>query len=230
MCSSFTKAFDAIKEFLQIRRLDKAGTGIWIRPKLDLGIFHQVFVHDEYEFDMEDDPAVIIDAGANIGCATLYFAHRFPNARIFSIEPNPVTFELLERNVSCLNRVQTIEAALWFEDSEIEIVDESVHHLAVQVQKASHSPEKSRVAGITVAHIMALADCTSVDLLKLDIEGAEDDVFERAGEWLGAVKCIVIEFHEQIRPGSEGRIRQKISGSWAYREICRGENVAITRL
>lgn len=210
-------------------RLDESAVGIWIRPGLDLGIFHQVFVHDEYGFHFDTEPCSIIDAGANIGCAAVYFARRFRDAKIICVEPTPSTFELLERNIEPLDNVQAVNMAVWCDNSSIEIADSSVHHLAIRVQPRSDSENTIPVDARTIESIMKIAGIKTLDLLKMDIEGAELEVFERPEEWLDAVQCLVIEFHERIRPGSEATIRNQIRQYWNYSEECRGENVILVR-
>ena len=59
----------------------------------DVLVFIQIFVERELEFDMNEVPSSIVDAGANIGLASLYFAHRFPAAKIVALEVDQANFE-----------------------------------------------------------------------------------------------------------------------------------------
>jgi FkbM family methyltransferase len=65
---------------------------------------------------------VILDCGANIGMATLFFKWLYPNARIDAFEPDPKTFQLLENNVkqNHLTNVATHNCALWDIDGKID--------------------------------------------------------------------------------------------------------------
>jgi FkbM family methyltransferase len=209
-------------------RLYDDGDGIWIRPAMDLGIFHQVFVHDEYGFELATVPSTIIDAGANIGCASVYFARRFPEAKIAAIEPTPSTIELLKKNVAHRPNVMLLQAALWSENESIELVDEWNNHLAVRVQSISGDPGRVQVQGMTFQEVLMKSGFTSVDILKMDIEGAEEDVFTTAADWLPQVRKIIIEFHDDIRPGSESRILEVLHDIWRQTQmVVRGENVLI---
>lgn len=211
-------------------RLGKDRDGIWIRPASDLGIFHQVFIHDEYGFEIDGEVATIVDAGANIGCASIYFARRFPAARIVAIEPMPSTFEMLERNIVNRPNISARNAALWSENEQIELVDEWQNHLAVRVQRCSDSSGRVLVNGLTMWDIAELFPSGVIDILKIDIEGAEDEVFAAAPEWLEKVGHIIIEFHDGIRPGSQKRILDAIQRNWrSIRLVVRGENVLIFR-
>ena len=79
----------------------------------DKAIFFQVFYEKQYDLYRIDFPDAqrIIDGGANIGCASVYFSLRFPKAQILAIEPENNNFSLLKKNaepyknISCLQSV-----------------------------------------------------------------------------------------------------------------------------
>jgi hypothetical protein len=73
---------------------------IYLRvPSSDLDTFEQVFRNGEYDF-RASNPRFIIDAGANVGLASILFASRYPSARIIAIEPEQSNFDLLKENVA----------------------------------------------------------------------------------------------------------------------------------
>ena len=105
-------------------RPDNLPHPIYVRvPSSDVDAYDQIFLQAQYQFDVKQSPRVIIDAGANVGLAAIYFAHRFPTARIFAIECEASNFEILKRNVSPYPSIVPIQAALWDHDGEIAIVD-----------------------------------------------------------------------------------------------------------
>jgi tRNA G46 methylase TrmB len=65
-------------------------------PSSDVETFEQIFIRQDYNFDVKKSPKTIVDAGANIGLASLYFASKFPNSNIVAIEPEESNFELLK--------------------------------------------------------------------------------------------------------------------------------------
>ncbi len=72
-----------------------------VRPKTsDFSTFRQIFMDHEYDFKLLDVPNIIVDAGANIGLASLFFAQRFPSAKIFALEPDHSNFEMLMKNTN----------------------------------------------------------------------------------------------------------------------------------
>ena len=78
----------------------------------DLAIFDEVVIDHGYRFPLDQEPQVIVDAGANIGMATLWFKARWPNAMVIAIEPDASNFALLERNLKGIPGVRTVLAAL----------------------------------------------------------------------------------------------------------------------
>ena len=64
----------------------------------DYSTFKQIYVKKDYDISIDFEPKIIIDAGANVGLASVYFANRFPNAIIYAIEPEQSNFEALVQN------------------------------------------------------------------------------------------------------------------------------------
>src|SRR5262245_54333406 len=64
----------------------------------DGAVFHKVFIENEYDLALAQDPSIIVDAGANVGMTAVYFALRYPNARIIAIEPESENFGILKSN------------------------------------------------------------------------------------------------------------------------------------
>ncbi len=89
----------------------------------DFPTFDQVFIQQEYDFDISRAPKVIVDAGANIGLASIYFANKYPDAKIIAIEPEQSNFKLLEMNVSPYPNVIPVQAALWNKNEDINLID-----------------------------------------------------------------------------------------------------------
>ena len=69
-----------------------------------------------YDSGFRPAPRVVVDAGANIGLSTVFFANKFPQAKIVAIEPEPSNFAMLRDNVAPYPNVTPVQAALWKED------------------------------------------------------------------------------------------------------------------
>jgi FkbM family methyltransferase len=141
--------------------------------------------------------STIVDAGAHIGMASILFALRYPTARIIAVEPEPSNFAALLRNTAPYKAITPIQAALWKEDGEVTLGASDAHPKgAFQVIKNG----RQRVRAITMDTLMRETGIASIDLLKVDIEGAEIEVFESC-PWIGNVRVIAIELHDRVRTG-----------------------------
>jgi FkbM family methyltransferase len=92
-------------------------------PSSDIPVFKQIFIDHAYDFRVETQPEVIVDAGANIGLASIYFANRYPYAKIIAVEPEQSNYELLEDNTAPYPNIIPVQAALWNTNEEINLVD-----------------------------------------------------------------------------------------------------------
>ncbi len=195
----------------------------------DKPAFEQVFVVQAYDTSFIGfRPETIIDGGANSGFTTRFFANRYPWARIFAIEPEASNFELLVRNTRHLNSVVPIRAALWNRPTALKIPNPLDEKWAFRVQQGTGG-DASDIRAVTVSELIARAGSTRVDILKLDIEGAEQDLFESDYDsWLGRVNAIVIELHESLRPGCTEVFYRAIR-PYRFRLFHRGEHAILVR-
>lgn len=134
---------------------------------------------------------VIVDCGANVGITALYFASRYPKAKIYCIEPHPDNFEILKRNTQSEVRIVPIHAAVV--GLPAATVRLSINEPAWG-NKLSNSEAGIDVPAITIPQLCTRYGFEFIDLLKVDIEGAEEIVFAHA-EFLSRVKAGVIELH-----------------------------------
>lgn len=201
-------------------------------PSSDVRVFAQIFIRNEYKFDVNRDPDFIIDAGANIGLASIYFANQFPNARILAIEPEKENFEILVKNVKPYPNVQPVLGALWGERTEVEVVDHGLGNWGFMIEASTDSGSSAtsshqKVEGMTVDMILDSHDVQKVCILKLDIEGAELEVFRNSSSWIDRVDSLIIELHEHMKPGCNRSFYSATSGfdiEWSQ-----GEFVYLTR-
>lgn len=136
----------------------------------------------------------IVDLGANIGLTTRYFATKFPQARIVAVEPNPDTFKVLSTNLKSVRNAQPVEAAVWSSETRLDGTSEPNHFSAFEVRENS----EGSMRGIPIQKVLEMAG-GSADILKVDIEGAEVELFKGDLSWLDKVGLIAIEFHGNSR-------------------------------
>ena len=166
----------------------------------DLAIFDEVVIDHGYRFHLDQAPQVIVDVGANIGMATLWFKKRWPQAEIIAVEPDPANFALLQRNVGGLPGVRTVQAALTPVDGSIGFETEGLRASSFHIRDLK--PGEAGVAAISMRTLMERFGLERIDLLKLDIEGAEKEVFEATDlAWMDQVRTIAVELHDRMKPG-----------------------------
>ncbi len=166
----------------------------------------EIFKEHCYYLELDTSHPYIIDAGAHIGLATLYFKSIFPKSYILSVEPLPQNLSLLEKNLfeNQIKNVDVLPVALAPQSGEVILnIDDSSsnwHSTASLYQGAwnrSQSTQEVLVSAVTLNSLLT----KPVDILKLDIEAAEVDVIVSAGDRLREVKNLFIEHHPRdFRP------------------------------
>lgn len=187
-----------------------------------------ILLGGEYAFDLPFSPKTIVDAGANIGMASIYFTHRYPGAKIIAIEAEASNFEVLVRNVLPYPAITPVHAALWNRDGEICVSepDPATGAFGKWGFVTHEGCSGVKVRAITMQTLMKEMQMHSVDLLKIDIEGAEKEVFE-ACDWLdGRFRCLMIELHERFKPGCSEAVNSVVQG---FSKLQKGETTLYVR-
>ena len=188
-------------------------TALYLRPNTcDDYTFKQVFVEAQYDIELPIKPRTIIDAGANVGFSPVYFAHRFPEASIVAIEPNSANFESLKRNTSNYKNIQLHNKGLWYRDAQLYITNPNSPGQNDYIVAETDKDTKDSFPAISIGSIMKQNKWETLDLLKVDIEGAEREVFGfNYAEWLPKTKVIIIELHDNFKKGSSKAVFKAIS-------------------
>jgi len=168
----------------------------------DQCVYKEVVLDKDYEFDLGLTPKIIVDAGANIGLSSIYYANRYPSAAIIAVEAEVSNFAMLERNVRPYKQITPIHAALWNHEGFINLSNP----LGGQGQwnkwgiTTTENGRGERVRAVSVRSLMDQFRLSRIDLLKVDIEGSEVEVFS-ACDWLPFVNALVVETHDRFRLG-----------------------------
>jgi len=97
---------------------------IYLRTKSsDIQVFYQILFNQEYDIQLEFKPEIIIDLGANIGLASIFFSNRFPNSKIIAIEAAKNNFEMLSKNTKEYSNIIAYHRAIWYENTDLTIKD-----------------------------------------------------------------------------------------------------------
>jgi FkbM family methyltransferase len=154
-----------------------------------------LFVKRTLAFTTSSPAPRILDGGANVGLASLFFRRLYPQARITAFEADPALFDVLAANLRA-NGAESVDArhaAVWTSAGTLRFHCEGsdsgmIGSLAGAVQ--------GRATDVPSVRLRDILDEGPVDLLKLDIEGAEDAVLADCEPALHGVKAIVMELHE----------------------------------
>jgi len=193
----------------------------------DVAIFEQVFLRGDYDMDFKFQPQTVVDAGANIGLFSILMKNRFPGTRIICIEPDKNNYEALNKNLSRYNDVETVPAGLWNSNTKLEIVDR--YHAGHSALTVEESAGKGSIAAVTVSNLMETYGLKKIDVLKIDIETTEKELFLKNYEdWLPKVGMIIIELHDWLKPGCSKVFFEAINKSYRnYSYSVWGENTII---
>lgn len=188
------------------------GRGFCLRGNtVDFDVTNSILRKGEYDIDFGFEPAVIVDAGANIGASTLYFRLRYPNSIIYAIEPEGSNFKLLEKNLASYKNVHTEKCAVWYKNMDLVVSDPGAEKYAFRMDEAGG--DGNIISGFTMNELMKRWNLERIDLLKMDIEGAEKKLFDMMEiPWIKRVRVLVVELHDTLEPGTMEAFRKAISG------------------
>jgi FkbM family methyltransferase len=184
------------------------------RSTADFGVLKQIFKKRDYALDRHrrgsdivqeyerigqaGRRALIVDAGANIGASAVWFSKAFPQAQIAAFEPDHENCQLLTRNTADLN-VEVHHAAVSSADGFVDLADPGIGEWGYQTQVNASGSIKS----VGLNHFVAQKMDAGFDPLiaKIDIEGAEGELFSQHTDWVSKFPLIIIELHDWLRPG-----------------------------
>jgi len=158
----------------------------------DFDVFRQVLLDCEYGNALKGirNVRTVLDVGANAGYAAIYFLNTW-DCEVVAIEPDPQNAALCRRNLAPYGRrARVVEAALWSSNDALALHDIGTGAWGIQVKPAANGS----VRGITIRELLEMTG-GSADVLKLDIEGAEREVFAGDTSWLDCVRNVVLELH-----------------------------------
>ena len=153
--------------------------------------WEDLFVRRVLQFAAPTDRPVVLDCGANVGLASLFVKSCYPRARVTAFEADPAIAAVCRRNLARNGApdVEVIEAAAWTHDGRVGFHIEGADSGAI-VHAVSSAID------VPAVRLREWITRTPVDLLKLDIEGAEAAVLEDCADVLGHVRAIVLDLHE----------------------------------
>ncbi len=163
----------------------------------DSRVFYEIFGEKVYDFALPEKASFIIDAGANIGLASVFFAHQYPNAKIIAVEPSDKNLSVLRQNIAHYPHVSSIEAGLWHRKEPLRFLHPNADFWGLRVEVCQ--PEEANFPSVTLPELLERSGQTRIDILKMDIEGSEQQLlFEGDASWLEQVDLLIIELHGDL--------------------------------
>lgn len=202
----------------------------------DSFVFDQIFINEEYSgLGKIQNVNWIIDCGANVGYSAVYLLNKYPQAKVIAIEPDPENFELCSMNLAPYgDRAHVIKSAVWSSTVDL-VIDRPLDdrgEWAIQVRPC----QAGEIPALNAIGLKSLFDdfnLDRVDILKVDIETAELEVFaHNYQQWLSKVNNIAIELHgkdcEEVFFKALSSLKYN---SWSAGELtfCKIDQLVLTR-
>jgi len=216
--------FSYLKTCLKLKR--------WVRFRVgttDADIFIQIFTNKEYDFPFGFKPKFIIDAGANVGYTSLWFKQKFPETSIIAIEPEQSNYALYLKNLEGFQDITCLQQGLWYKKALLSVEDKFGLGKCGFIVHEVTDREICNVSATTIENILTCSHFEYIDILKLDIEGSEKEVFSLGNiNWIYKVNVIFIELHDHLKPGCEDAVLSAIPEGLFNQHVL-GENVVFIR-
>lgn len=197
------------KRYLQ-KQLFNQEHSVLLRPySSDTKAFEQVIEREEYRCVVEmyrqqfkNEPTQIFDCGANIGLASIYFWQNFPAAKFTVLEPFADNAAMIRLNFESagLSNFHFLEAGVWNKDGQLSLNRQFRDGQEWSVNLEEGQAGEGNIKVFSLAELLEKNDA-AVDILKIDIEGAETVLFADAAyaaRFLSKTKCIAIEIHDEF--------------------------------
>jgi len=228
-----------------LKKIDGVGTVKMRVNSTDELTFQQVFMNKEYDIShlrqhqrisetyhkllAAERLPIIIDAGANVGAASIWFATEFPGARVLALEPDPGNAAMCRVNTERFTNVKVVEGAIGSQPGLVSLTNPPMTAAwAVQTVRG----EDGHILVHTIPALVAdEGEFAQLFLVKVDIEGFEKDLFEANTEWVDETAAIFIEPHDWLFPdeGNSLNLQRAVIGR-GFEIIIRGENLVFVPL
>lgn len=174
----------------------------YLNQKEFRAIYKSIFTKKKFNnFKINHNSPLILDCGAHIGITVLYFKYLFPGAKIIAFEPDPIIFEILKKNVAQnnLKNVKLVNSALsGKEGGETLFANRTRNILSwgnAIVKNPWYNSFEFKTIKVPSSKLSSFIAQQKIDLIKLNIEGAEERVLKEIANKLSRVNEIVMEFH-----------------------------------
>jgi FkbM family methyltransferase len=140
----------------------------------------------------------ILDIGANVGAASVYFALGYPDARVYAFEPGSAASSLLQENLGPLRNATVFPFGLYSAEKTLPLFqgkNDSVESSVCPTTRTTGQGEQVHL--MCASQFLSQQGIESVDVLKIDTEGCEVPILQSLTEYLPEVKVLYVEYHSE---------------------------------
>lgn len=159
----------------------------------DVWVAFDHFVKGEYQIPGTDTIKVIFDLGGNVGYSAAFLSHHYPNAKIISIEPNKTNFEALCKNTKPYPNIVPVNQGVWWRAANLDVINPEADAWEFQLAEVAEGGTPC----IAIDDLFkTYCEEGQAAMVKMDIEGAEKEIFRETSDWISKTAFIQIEIHE----------------------------------
>lgn len=220
------RLFSKLDEHIEKIYVRKLGRYVYYRPNTsDFVLLQEFFFNNgndlQYDIDfaklLGNKPEYILDAGANIGLFSLTCLKTYNPKCVIAIEPEKTNYDLLCKNVAQELNVHTLMNGIWKKKAYLKVISSEMGKWGFMVKETSE--EDSEVIGLSILDIIKEYSLPYIDVLKMDIEGSEYNIFEddSCEEWINKIRILVVETHDRkIKGCTETVLNRMCRNGFSY--------------
>jgi FkbM family methyltransferase len=192
------------------------GHRVYVRKRTsDVAVFRQAFLERDADFKLYPQGAwvmkryeeilnrghkpLVIVCGANTGLSAIFFVLLFTQAQVVALEPSPDNFKLLQLNAGLYPSIIPINAGVWDKKTHLRIMNPTADPLEYQTVECGPA-EPDALATLTIDEVLAKFPDSEPLVVKIDIEGSEQALFQSHTDWMARVPLMIVELHDWLLP------------------------------
>lgn len=208
---SFT-LFQGLVSNKDVLTIPSSSRKVYLRKNTkDKETFLEVFEGRIYDTKLSFTPKTMVDAGANVGFSTLFFKLKYPEIEVVTLEIDDDNCKSIKKNLENYNHVDIRSEALFSRKSFFKIEDPYNATNSFVIKEVSEN-EDYTIQSTTIDEILKQKNWATLDILKIDIEGSEKDLFtENYENWLPKVKVLYVETHDRMYKGCSKAVTEALN-------------------
>ena len=193
----------------------------------EAGHLSEIILGKTYSIVNNLKPEVIIDVGAHIGAASLFFAKSYRKSQIFSFEPTTINFSLLQKNMKYFPNVKIFHKGIYEENKKQKIYINTTNPGTNSIHEKWRKFDNYEYADfINLKDFLKKNNIKHIDILKIDTEGCEINIIQSIKSFITKISVIYLEYHSE----EQGlKIRNLLSSTHNIKkhQLCGVETVSL---